>query len=296
MKIKEEITNKKILTERTKKNREDNDKIINALKKDKSDLVNKISEQENIIRSFEFYKQEQQQKIEILQIKIRRVESQNIEHFDDNENHEMKGESLLSEKYESENKEIEKLNSLVFNYKTELDKNCSELNQLKKYVTEMNENSYDNNTIYEDEIESFKSQTDNLIDQIQSHENKFEKQTEINGIIEKEKLILQKENDILEKEKKFLEEKNKFYEHEIEKFKKLSKHNMRKSSSFSHIKKIMKTNIKKRKKKNNEIDKLKEENERMKLQIENLNEKIIIKDEATPPKEKNIFEGCCIVM
>jgi len=33
MKIKEEITNKKILTERTKKNREDNDKIINALKK-----------------------------------------------------------------------------------------------------------------------------------------------------------------------------------------------------------------------------------------------------------------------
>jgi len=120
----------------------------------------------------------------------------------------------------AEKAEIEYLNSMMNKYKQDIQEKTNEAEGLKKQITQLKDYSMEDNHNHREELGNYLQRNEQLQSQLQSHENQFEKQMEINKILENEKVVLQKENDILEKEQKLLKENIKYYQTQITKIKK----------------------------------------------------------------------------
>jgi len=123
----------------------------------------------------------------------------------------------------AEKAEIEYLNSMMNKYKQDIQEKTNEAEGLKKQITQLKDYSMEDNHNHREELGNYLQRNEQLQSQLQSHENQFEKQMEINKILENEKVVLQKENDILEKEQKLLKENIKYYQTQITKIKKRKK-------------------------------------------------------------------------
>jgi len=199
--------------------------LIRELENKKMDLESKVASLESVIKNNTESKEVQKLSPTITTTEEKRQENDKEVHI---QNDEIEEPPLLPQSAPvtlhtqistAEIEEIEYLSNMVSKYKREMEVKSKEIDELKKQVTILKDYSMKDDLSHQEELGNFIQLNEQLESKLQSHENQSEKQKEINGILENEKVVLQKENDLLEKEQRLLKENIQYYQSQLSKLK-----------------------------------------------------------------------------